>query len=114
GSFVDFNALLGQETIYNVAYAVCYIVSDRERKDLQLRIGSDDQAKVYLNGQKVHTCHEARPAVDAGIVTEITLKQGTNVLVFKVVNEEGEWKGCIRFVHPDGSPVQGLETRLTP
>lgn len=115
GSFLDFNAFLGQETVYSVAYAVCYVVSDRERKDLQLRIGSDDQAKVYLNGKAVYTSHEVRfAAVDEGTAKGITLQQGTNVLVFKVVNEGAEWAGCIRFVDSDGNPAEGLRVSLTP
>jgi hypothetical protein len=115
GSFVDFNAFLGQETIYSVGYAVCYVVSDRQRKDLQLRIGSDDQAKVYLNGKVVHTSREVRTAsVDEDIVRGITLSQGLNILVFKVVNEGADWAGCIRFVDENGNPVRGLQVRLSP
>jgi WD40 repeat protein len=115
GSFVDFNALLGQDTLYSVAYAACYVVSDRERKNLQLRIGSGGQAKVYLNGKEVYAYRGVRSAaVDEDTRAGIALKQGTNVLVFKIVKEEADGAGCIRFVQPDGSPVQGLEMRLTP
>jgi hypothetical protein len=52
--------------------------------------------------------------MDEEMVRGITLKQGTNVLVFKVVNEAWEWKGCIRFVDEGGDPVRGLQVRLTP
>jgi hypothetical protein len=115
GPFLDFNAFLGKETKYSVAYAVCYIVCDRERRDLEMRIGSDDQAKVYLNGKKVYTYHGVRPcSVDDDIVEGITLKRGVNVLLFKVVNEEGTWKGCLRFVDREGNPVPGLQVRLAP
>jgi WD40 repeat protein/serine/threonine protein kinase len=114
-SVLDFNAFLGQETIYSVAYAVCYIVSDQERAGLRLRIGSDDQAKIYLNGEEVYKHRQARPvAVDEDTVGGIILKKGTNVLVFKVVNERSAWGGCVRFVEPDGNPVRGLQVRLTP
>ena len=44
----------------------------------------------------------------------MTLKQGTNVLVFKVSNESMMWHGCIRLVDEDGKPVQGVQARLTP
>src|SRR5262249_55393297 len=47
GAIVDFNAVLGRKKEGSVAYAVCYLESDRARNDLWLRVGSDDQAKVY-------------------------------------------------------------------
>jgi eukaryotic-like serine/threonine-protein kinase len=115
GSFLDFNAFLGRVTIHSVAYAVCYLVSDRDRPNLQLRVGSDDQAKIYLNGAKVYTHAGVRlAAVDEDTVKGITLKQGTNVLVFKVVNEGADWKGCVRLLDADGQPVNGIRVKLTP
>jgi hypothetical protein len=42
-------------TVQSVAYAVCYLESDRPREGLWLQVLSDDQAKVYLNGQEI--CH---------------------------------------------------------
>jgi hypothetical protein len=30
------------------------------------------------------------------------------VLVLKVVNEQGAWQGCLRFVDREGQPVPGL------
>jgi hypothetical protein len=115
GSFLDFNAFLQGETTYSVTYAVCYVVSDRERRNLQLRIGSDGQAKVYLNGREVHTCREDRfAAVDDDTVGGLTLNAGTNVLLFKVAHEGAHLKGCIRFVDEDDKPVRGLQVRLKP
>jgi hypothetical protein len=37
-----------------VAYAVCYVTCEAARNDLLLQVGSDDDAKVYLNGQEVY------------------------------------------------------------
>ena len=47
---IDFNQLVGEKPRYMLAYAVCYIQSEAERRDLTLHVGSDDQARVYLNG----------------------------------------------------------------
>ena len=41
------------------------------------------------------------------------LKQGTNVLVLKVVNEGTCWQGCVRLVDAAGRPAQGIRVRLT-
>ena len=44
----------------------------------------------------------------------ITLREGTNVLVLKVVNETADWAGSVRFVDEAGKPVDGVEFRVTP
>jgi WD40 repeat protein/serine/threonine protein kinase len=108
-SILDFHAFLGKETVRSLAYAVCYIVSDQERRNLRLFVRSDDQSKIYLNGTEVYRYRSRRTLVaDQHPVDGITLKQGTNTLVFKVVNELREWKGSVRIVHPDGSLIPGL------
>src|SRR5262249_43275807 len=56
----DFNLALGRLTESSVAYLVCYLESDRARKDLSIQVGSDDQAKVYLNGEKVYQYRSPR------------------------------------------------------
>src|SRR5262249_21165117 len=57
---VDFNAVLGRTTAQSVAYAVCYVESDRARDDVWLQVGSDDQAKVYVNGREVYQFRSPR------------------------------------------------------
>ena len=52
---VNFNAVLGRVEDQSVAYAVCYLESDRARDGLWLQVGGDDQAKVYLNGQQIYS-----------------------------------------------------------
>lgn len=114
-SVLDFNEVLGQQTEASVAYAVCYLESETERKGLRLWVGSDDEAKVYLNGQEIYRCAVPRlliPGQDK--VEDVGLNAGLNVLVFKVVNEERAWAGSIRLTDHDGSPVQGLSLTLTP
>ena len=49
---VDFNAFLGKETPHAVAYAVCYVVADKEQY-VQLTFGIDGQAKLYLNSKEL-------------------------------------------------------------
>jgi hypothetical protein len=77
---IDFNAILGRETTQSVAYAVCYIRSGTEQQELQMLVGSDDQAKVYLNGKQVYKSLVARPfAADRDTVQDVELKAGLNV-----------------------------------
>jgi hypothetical protein len=112
---IDFNANLGQLTEYSVAYAVCYILSEAEQRGLQMLVGSDDEAKVYLNGKQVHTSPiPGSFFAEQDRVPGISLNAGLNVLVFKVVNEGVDWKGSIRFTDAQGNPVKGIKVTLDP
>ncbi len=112
---IDFNALLEHETTQSVAYAVCYIRSEAEQRGLLMLVGSDDEAKVYLNGKQVYKSPVMRPfAAEQDKVPDIALNAGLNVLVFKVVNETGDWKGSIRLTDAEGNPVKGIQVTLDP
>jgi hypothetical protein len=112
---VDFNGFLGQQTEDSVGYAVCYVTADDDMKDLTMKTGSDDQAKVYLNGKEVFKNENARAAEkDQDSTPNLTLKKGVNVIVFKVVNEKIDWSGCLRFVDKDDKPITNLKVGLKP
>jgi len=112
---IDLNALLGHETTQSVAYAVCYIQSEAEQRGLQMLVGSDDEAKVYLNGKQVYKCLDARVFVaEQDRVPDLALNAGLNVLVFKVVNELRDWEGSVRFTDAQGNPVKGIKVTLEP
>jgi hypothetical protein len=113
---VNFNAHLGGENVEDsVGYAITYVVADKEMTGVRLKMGSDDQAKVYLNGKEVLANETPRPTEkDQDTAEKLTLTKGVNVIVFKVVNEKIDWSGCIRFVGADDKPVAGLTVRLEP
>ncbi len=50
---IKFDELLGERTYWpsSVGYAVCYIHSVNEQRDLQMKVGWSDFAKIYLNGK---------------------------------------------------------------
>jgi hypothetical protein len=111
--YFDFNDFLGKQTEQSVGYAVTYVVSDADVKDAVLKIGSDDQAKVYLNGKEVGKVTEARALEkDQNSYEGLTLKKGSNTVVFKVINEGGDWSGCARFTDKDGKPLKGLKVEF--
>jgi hypothetical protein len=111
---LDFNRFIGKLTENSAAYAVCYVISEADRNDLLLQVGSDDQAKVYLNGQEVYQYTRPRSLVALDPIGPVRLRKGPNVLVFKVVNESLDWLGCLRFVDAEGNPAKGLRVSLTP
>jgi hypothetical protein len=112
--FLDFNDFLGKQIEDSVGYAVCYVAVPEEMKGAQLKIGSDDQCKVYLNGKEVHKFTEPRPLEKDQDTVEVTLQKGVNVFVFKIVNEKVDWSGSARFLDKDGKPVKSLKATTTP
>jgi hypothetical protein len=112
---LDINGFLGAVTEDRVAYAVCYLTADEELKGLQMKTGSDDQAKIYLNGKEIFKNVEARPLQkDEDATAGVTLTKGVNVVVFKIVNEKQDWSGCLRFLDKDGKPVTKLKGTVKP
>jgi hypothetical protein len=114
-SFLDFNWIVGRLSPQAVAYAVCYVVCDEERRDLQIRLNSDDQSKLYVNGQEVYRSAVVRSLTPTDYpVPGVTFRKGTNILVFKVVNMGGEWRGRLQIVDKEGRWPVGVTVRLTP
>jgi WD40 repeat protein/serine/threonine protein kinase len=112
---LDFNQLLGKNTEWSLAYAVFYIQSEAARTGIVMKVGSDDEAKIYLNGREIYRNETARACVpEQDEVTGIELRAGLNVLVFKVVNETLGWQGSVRFTDAAGQPLKGIRVTLDP
>ncbi len=113
---LDFSELLGEVTgKSDMAYAVAYLQCDRERKGVIMKVGSDDAARVYLNGKLVQQSAQSHwYQADQEVAAEVELQPGINTLVFKVFNLAGRWRGSIRFTDSQGFPLQGLSVTLAP
>lgn len=113
---LDLNALAKEQTDKTVGYAVSYLRAEAERKDLQLKMGSNDQGKVYLNGKALLKATDPRSLEqDADVARNVTLNKGVNVVVFKIFNDGGyDWQGCLRFTDASGKAVTNLVVRLEP
>jgi hypothetical protein len=114
---MDLNQFLGAVTEWSVAYVVCYIESDHDQIGLVIKVDRDDWAKIFLNGTEVYRRDEEYIAPlnwELDTAAGLELKEGANTLVFKVVNEEGEWRGSVRFTDAAGLPVKGIRVTLTP
>lgn len=113
--FFDVNEILGGMHENVTAYAVAYVVAAREITGAQLLMGSNDQGKVWLNGKEAVKFTDTRTLdPDTDKATNLTLKAGVNVVVFKVINENNNWQGCLRFTDAAGKPLAGLTLRLAP
>lgn len=113
--FFDVNVILGGMNENVTAYAVAYVVAPKEITGAQLLMGSNDQGKVYLNGKEVVKFTDTRTLdPDTDKASNLTLKAGANVVVFKVINENNSWQGCLRFTDAAGKPLPGLTIKLAP
>ena len=114
--FLDLNAIVAKETEKTMAYAVSYVCTETERTGLQLKMGSNDQGKVYLNGKLLLKATDARTLdQDSDVAKNVTLNKGVNVVVFKIFNEGGsDWQGCLRFTDASGKAVTNIGIQLQP
>jgi uncharacterized Zn ribbon protein len=111
--FIDFRTSFGAERGEDAAgYAVAYVIADADMK-VKLSIGSNDQAKAWLNGTPVIKFSETRTFEKDTDSADVTLAKGQNVLVFKVINEKNNWQGSARFMK-DGAGVKNIKISLTP
>lgn len=107
---VDFNALYPEVGSAEV-YAFVYVDSPRAQ-EAELRFGSDDGVRVWLNGEVIADVAACRGvAVDQNTVP-INLSNGTNRLMFKVRNGGGGWALQARLWAGD-EPLRDYAIRLT-
>ncbi len=114
--YIDFKELHPELSEQVAGWAVAYLVSPDEKSGLTLRMNSNDQGKVYLNGKEVVKFTDTRSLEkDAeDTATNVALKKGTNVLVLKVVNEENNWQGSVRIMDKSGKPITDLKVETKP
>jgi hypothetical protein len=96
-----------------VAYAAAYLWAPQPMPALAL-LGSDDECKLWLNGQLVHQYREPRPPSPDQDRVPLSLRAGWNVLLLKICQEKGQWGFYLRLATPEGGPLEGLWTSLTP
>jgi hypothetical protein len=114
--YIDFKELHPDKSEHVAAWAVAYVVANEDKPGLTLKMNSNDQGKVYLNGKEVVKFTDTRTlekdAEDSA--SDVTLKKGVNVVVLKVINEENNWQGSLRFVDKAGKPVTDLKIQTKP
>lgn len=104
---VDLTRIFGQtENVACYAYAELVVESEMEA---ELRLGSDDSIKVWLNGRLVHQFGGMRGlSVDQDRI-RVKLEKGVNRLLLKVTQGGGGWEFCVRLVDLQGKPVSYQE-----
>jgi hypothetical protein len=107
---VDLGALLGEDRAA-VAYAVCWVHADRATRG-QVRVSSNDEAAVWLDGKPVWVRNEATRVrnIDADIAP-VTIPAGTHPLLVKICNRGKTWEFCLRLTDNWGLPLAGVQVK---
>ncbi len=96
------------------AYAVTWVHSDADQA-VTLSLGSDDGARVWVNGEKVHDVKGGRQARPGQDMIKAHLKKGWNEVRVKVDNIIGTWEMYVEFRGADGAqPLKVASTRTPP
>lgn len=76
---------------HHSSYALITLNSGTARKNVQMRVGSDDAVKVWFNGRVVHKNPIERGSRGFQDTFIVNLKQGDNLLLVKVSEATGNW-----------------------
>ena len=91
---------MGQANL-SFAYAYTEVTAPKDMPG-QIRIGSDDGNRVWLNGDLVwHNPVDRGAAIDQDIV-DVSFKKGVNRILVKISQGGGGWNFCLRVTTPDG------------
>jgi putative membrane-bound dehydrogenase-like protein len=87
--YVDLRAFLapGSDRVLSYAYRAVESPADQEAV---ISLGTDDAAKLWVNGTLVYTNRRHRPAVPDEDTVKVRLKKGRNELLLKITNGDGE------------------------
>lgn len=113
-NYFDFNETLKSINDHVAGYLVTYLECDTEMPEIILAVASNDQGRIYFNGVDIYAFTEARPLMLDADKGKVTLKKGTNVIVFKITNEQNSWQGAMRLLDKSGTPLKGVRVKLHP
>ena len=103
----------GSEVYDHVVYGSVTLESPREQ-DTTMLVGSNDEVKVWLNGEVVHYNPVIRDAGDFQDAFPVTLKPGTNVLLVAVDNRgHGTFSGFFGFSKDTEYTVNHPDKKIT-
>jgi len=101
--YVDLRAHV-QPSHQMVAYAVTTVTAKRSG-DALLTLGSNDGAKLWVNGSQVYSKHIGRGAQPHEELLHIKLREGPNQVLLKVENWGAAWGFYVAIVDLDGTLV---------
>ncbi len=87
--------------ITGIAYAYVEVISP-DKRTVRLTLGSNDGAKVWVNGEVIYSEHIPRVAIADQIFLDANLQKGKNTILVKIENLGASWGLYLRLVDPKG------------
>lgn len=106
GDRLEFVPIFGSRN-WVVGYAACWVESDADR-DVEVRVGSDDGFKAWLDGKPVGSDHTHRPCAADQHRFPVRLARGRHLLLVKVDQGDGGHEFMLRIVTPEGKKAPGI------
>ena len=94
-----------------VSYALTHVYAE-EARNATLLLGTDDGAKVFLNGQEVHRVTGIRVAQPDQDRVVLPLQKGWNALLLKIENNLGGYNFYARFPDTGDAPRVSARRKL--
>jgi len=113
-NYFDFNETLKSINDHVAGYMVTYVECDVDTPDVVMAVASNDQGRIYFNGVDIYAFTEPRPLMLDQDKGKVALKKGTNVIVFKITNEQNSWQGAMRLMTKSGAPLKNIRIKLQP
>ena len=104
--YIDLKELLEPDT-WTVAYGLLSFDCPSARR-AQLRVGTDDAVRVWLNGTEVWKRNIRRSAVTDTDIIQVELEEGTNSVLIKVCQTISQWGFFFRITDPQGKAIQDI------
>ncbi|MBN1782814.1 tetratricopeptide repeat protein [bacterium] len=95
------------KTDWCVAYAAIIIDSPKDQQ-VQLRTGSNEAIKIWLNSREVWRLNRLQDAIIDDQITPVTLLAGKNRILVKVCNRGGDWGFYFRVTDEDGNGIRDI------
>jgi hypothetical protein len=92
------------------AYACCQVISPKAGP-AQIRLGTNDTATVWFNGEKILSKNIERSAAPDSDILPVRLEKGENTILIKVCNTELNWGLYLRITNDRGDQLKGLTFR---
>jgi tetratricopeptide (TPR) repeat protein len=105
--YIDLKENLKQYN-WSVGYGLIYVESP-EKRQVQIRVGTNDATKIWLNEKLVWTFNIGRDAIFDDDIMSATLQPGLNKILIKVCNRISLWGYYFRITDEAGNGVSEIK-----
>jgi hypothetical protein len=99
----------------NVCAYGAVTVESPKKQDVQIRLGSNDYVKMWLNGKQKWNwwnSSKGRHVTLDNDIFPVTLPKGKSQILLKISNVGGNWGFCFRITDKNGNKITGLNYSL--